>query len=212
MNLRVRTKICGITRREDALLAVEAGADAIGLVFYAPSPRCVSVEQAQNIVRALPSFVTTTALFVNAEPGLVNRVVDQVGIDLLQFHGDESPTVCRAYRRPYIKAVAMQADTDLVAMAGRYDDARALLLETYKPGVPGGTGETFNWQWVNQSVEKPLILAGGLTPDNVAEAIRQTRVYAVDVSGGVEAAKGIKSPEKVLNFIQQVNLISGQNE
>ncbi len=210
MRARVRTKICGITRRDDALMAIEAGADAIGLVFYEPSPRNVTLEQARQIVSALPAFVSTTALFVNATPDFIRQVVAQVGVDLLQFHGEESPAECDAYARPYIKAVAMQAQTNLVEIAERYRNARALLLDTYKPGVPGGTGESFNWQWVTPLVDKPLILAGGLTPSNVAQAVEQTGVYAVDVSGGVEASKGLKCAEKVQQFIRQANLMSGQ--
>jgi phosphoribosylanthranilate isomerase len=210
MSFRVRTKICGITRRDDALMAIDAGADAIGLVFYPPSPRNVSVEQARKIVSALPAFVSTTALFVNAQPELVKQVIAEVGVDLLQFHGEETAQSCRAFGRPYIKAIAMQAHINLVEMAEHYYDARALLLDTYKPGVPGGTGESFNWQWVRPLAGKPLILAGGLTPDNVAQAIAQTGVYAVDVSGGVEASKGVKCAEKVQQFIKQANVMSGR--
>lgn len=199
---RVRVKICGITRPEDALAAAQAGADAIGLVFYEPSPRAVTIEQAKLIVKNLPAFVTTTALFVNANPLLVEQVIKEVKVDLLQFHGDETAEFCGRFSRPYIKAVAMHADTDVMQLAEIYNDARALLLDTYKPGVPGGTGEVFNWQWIpNQSI-KPIILAGGLTPENITTALDIPNVWAMDVSGGVELEKGIKSPQKIVDFIQ----------
>ena len=203
MNRRTRVKICGITRPEDMQMVAEAGADAIGLVFYPPSPRAVTIEQAIELVRYLPAFVTTTALFVDPEPSLVEAVIDQVKVDLLQFHGGESADFCRQFERPYIKAIAMQASTDLSQVSQTYYDAKALLLDTYKPGVPGGTGETFNWQWVPKHCSLPLVLAGGLMSDNVAQAIKTTQVWAVDVSGGVEASKGIKSAEKVQQFINQ---------
>lgn len=198
----VRCKICGITRVEDALAAVDAGADAIGLVFYPPSPRAVSLKQAQQICAALPPFVTTTALFVDAQVDEVNRVLDDLPIDLLQFHGHESAQYCAGFSRPYIKAIAMQVDTDLHRLSQTYAEAKALLLDTYKPGIPGGTGERFNWDWVDNACGKPLILAGGLTPQNVAQALHETQVYGVDVSGGVEAAKGIKCETKIHQFIQ----------
>lgn len=201
MMSRVRVKICGITRAEDALVAAQAGADAIGLVFYPPSPRAVTVEQAQTILQQLPAFVTTTALFVDPEPGLVQQVIDKLKIDLLQFHGNEPASFCQQFSRPYIKAIAMKPGTDLGAMAESYSDARALLLDTYKAGVPGGTGEAFNWQWVPHNFSKPLVLAGGLNADNVTSAIKQTQVWAVDVSGGVEVEKGIKSAAEITRFI-----------
>lgn len=199
---RVRVKICGITRPEDALAAAKAGADAIGLVFYEPSPRAVTIEQAKLIIKSLPAFVTTTALFVDADPVLIKQVIDEVKIDLLQFHGEETAEFCRQFSRPYIKAVAMQADTDVMQLAEIYKDARALLLDTYKPGVPGGTGEVFNWQWIPKSSMKPIVLAGGLTPENIQRALAIPNVWAMDVSGGVELEKGIKSPQKITDFIQ----------
>lgn len=203
MSVRTRVKICGITRDEDIQMVAEAGADAIGLVFYSPSPRAVSVAQAAELVRLLPAFVTTTALFVDPEPSLVNEVIELVKVDLLQFHGQEVPAFCRQFSRPYMKAIAMQQNTDLVQLSQDYYDAKALLLDTYKPGVPGGTGEVFNWQWVPKTSAIPLVLAGGLTAENVAQAIQMTGVWAVDVSGGVEASKGIKSADKVQQFINQ---------
>lgn len=199
---RIRVKICGITRPEDALAAAKAGADAIGLVFYEPSPRAVTIEQAKLIIKKLPAFVTTTALFVDADPVLIKQVIDEVKIDLLQFHGEETAEFCSQFSRPYIKAVAMQADTDVVQLAKIYKDARALLLDTYKPGVPGGTGEVFNWQWIPKSLMKPIVLAGGLTPENIQRALDIPNVWAMDVSGGVELEKGIKSPQKITDFIQ----------
>ncbi|MDX1795783.1 MAG: phosphoribosylanthranilate isomerase [Hydrogenovibrio sp.] len=207
--LRVRTKICGITRVEDALAAANAGADAIGLVFYDKSPRHVTLAQAAAIVKALPPFVTSTALFVNPEADLVHTVIDHVGVDLLQFHGEESMTFCESFGRPYFKAIRMQADTDLKACARAYAGAKGLLLDTYVKGVPGGTGAAFNWQWVTKDktadLGMPIILAGGLNEKNVSEAVKIVEPWAVDVSGGVEASAGIKSEEKVAQFIQAVN-------
>lgn len=206
--MRVRVKICGITSIEDALMVAQNGADAIGLVFYAPSPRAVSVEQATEIADALPPFMTKTALFVDPEPELVEQVLRSVKIDLLQFHGKESPEFCeqfsRRYSCPYIKAVRMREETDLKALARDYASAAGLLLDAYKPGVPGGTGERFNWRWIPDTLAKPVILAGGLNAGNVGQAVQSVAPWAVDVSGGVEAAKGIKSAEQVRLFIQQV--------
>ncbi len=204
-NSRTRVKICGITRLEDGITAAYMGADAIGLVFYPKSPRVVSIELARDIVRALPPFVSVVALFVNAEPEFVDGVLKTVPIDLLQFHGEESAAQCEAFNRPYIKAVPMQDGVDLDAVAGRYSGAQALLLDTYRKGVPGGTGETFNWSRVPAQLDKPVILAGGLTPENVAEAIHQVRPFAVDVSGGVESGKGIKDAAKIAAFMRGVN-------
>lgn len=199
---RTRVKICGITRIEDALLATQLGADALGLVFYAPSPRAVQITQAQEIVQALPPFVTTVGLFVNAGVAEVQATLQAVPLDLLQFHGEESPEYCAQFNRPYIKAIRMQASTDLVQLAREYATAQALLLDTYVAGVQGGTGIAFDWQQVPHEFSKPLILAGGLNPDNVQAAISQVRPYAVDVSGGVEASKGIKDPEKLIAFMR----------
>ncbi|MDD2815861.1 MAG: phosphoribosylanthranilate isomerase [Thiotrichaceae bacterium] len=199
---RTRVKICGITRIEDALLAANLGADAIGLVFYAPSPRAVHIAQAREIVQALPPFVTTVGLFVNAKVAEVQQTLQALPLDLLQFHGEESPEYCAQFNRPYIKAIRMQASTDLVQLAREYATAHALLLDTYVAGVQGGTGIAFDWQQVPREFSKPLILAGGLNPENVQAAISQVRPYAVDVSGGVEASKGIKDPEKLIAFMR----------
>ena len=198
----VRVKICGITRIEDALAAAAAGADAIGLVFYAKSPRAVDIEQARAILAALPPFVTTVGLFVDAERSELERILASVPLDLLQFHGDESVQQCEAFGRPYIKALRVKAGDDIAAQVARYPSAQGILLDAYVEGVPGGTGEAFDWSLIPQALSKPLILAGGLRPDNVAEAVSRVRPYAVDVSGGVEANKGVKDVEKVGAFIR----------
>lgn len=202
----VRCKICGITRVEDALAAAEAGADAIGLVFYSRSPRAVNVRQAKAIIAALPPFVTTVGLFVDAARCELNETLDAVPLDLLQFHGDETPEHCEGYHRPYIKALRVRPGEDIAATARPYAGASGILLDAFVAGVPGGTGETFDWSLIPADLPKPLILAGGLAPGNVAEAIRQVRPYAVDVSGGVEASKGIKDAEKVRAFLREVRL------
>ncbi len=206
--MRTRVKICGITRHEDALEAARLGADAIGLVFYAPSPRAVSITQAQDIVRGLPAFVTVVGLFVNATADEIRAVLTQVHLNTLQFHGDETPDQCRAYARPYIKALRMRAGVDIRACARDYADSAALLLDTHDERTAGGTGQTFDWSRIPGGLDKALILAGGLTPDNVAQAVRQVRPYAVDVSGGVETAKGIKSHQQMARFINEVNHVS----
>ena len=203
----VRSKICGITRIEDALIAAEAGADAIGLVFYAKSPRAVSIQQARDIVAALPAFVTTVGLFVNASREELNDVLAGVALDLLQFHGDESPAECESYQRPYIKALRVKPGDDIAQLAAPYAKARGILLDTYVPGVPGGTGAAFDWSLVPSGLLQPLILAGGLSAANVQAAIEQVRPYAVDVSGGVEAGKGIKDAAKIRAFMQAVGRI-----
>ncbi|ROL82545.1 N-(5'-phosphoribosyl)anthranilate isomerase [Pseudomonas protegens] len=200
----VRSKICGITRIEDALAAVAAGADAIGLVFYAKSPRAVSVQQARAIIAALPPFVTTVGLFVNASRCELGEILDAVPLDLLQFHGDESAADCEGYHRPYIKALRVKAGDDIAAACQAYPRASGILLDTYVEGVPGGTGEAFDWSLVPQGLSKPIILAGGLSAQNVAEAIARVRPYAVDVSGGVEQSKGIKDSAKIQAFMQAV--------
>lgn len=203
----VRSKICGITRIEDALIAAEAGADAIGLVFYAKSPRAVSIQQARDIVAALPAFVTTVGLFVNASREELNDVLAGVALDLLQFHGDESPAECESYQRPYIKALRVKPGDDIAQLAAPYAKARGILLDTYVPGVPGGTGAAFDWSLVPSGLLQPLILAGGLSAANVQAAIEQVRPYAVDVSGGVEAGKGIKDTAKIRAFMQAVGRV-----
>ncbi|KIY39067.1 N-(5'-phosphoribosyl)anthranilate isomerase [Pseudomonas sp. 10-1B] len=200
----VRSKICGITRIEDALAAAEAGADAIGFVFYANSPRAVDVRQARAIIAELPPFVSTVGLFVNASRCELNEILEVVPLDLLQFHGDETPQDCEGYHRPWIKALRVRPGDDLEAACQLYAGARGMLLDTYVPGVPGGTGEAFDWSLVPAHLSKPIILAGGLSADNVGQAIAQVRPYAVDVSGGVEQAKGIKDAAKIEAFMRAV--------
>ena len=202
--MRTRIKICGITSVEDALAAAQLGADAIGLVFYPPSPRYVEVEQAAEIAAALPPFVTTVGLFVNADEQTISEVVSRVRIDLIQFHGNECQDYCGLHQRPYLKAVRMSDEVDLDKQMTDYAQARALLLDTYKAGVPGGTGEQFNWDRVPAHLADKIILAGGLTPENVKDAIAQVHPYAVDVSGGVESAPGKKDKEKMARFIEAV--------
>jgi len=202
--LRTRIKICGITRAEDANAVVNAGADAIGLVFYPPSPRAVSIEQAAAAVADVPAFITVTALFVNPTVEEVQSVIDSVRIDLIQFHGDEDDDFCRQFNRPYIKALRVRQASDVVASCMRFPGALAILLDSYKPGVPGGTGETFDWSLVPETPPKPIVLAGGLEPSNVASAIEQIHPFAVDISGGVEAAKGIKDHGKIIEFVNEV--------
>lgn len=203
----VRSKICGITRVEDALAAVEAGADAIGLVFYAKSPRAVSVQQARAIVAALPPFVTSVGLFVDASRCELGEILDAVPLDLLQFHGDETPDECDHYGRPYIKALRVKPGDDIAAQVARYANARGVLLDTFVPGIPGGTGEAFDWSLVPAQLSRPVILAGGLTAANVAQAIEKVRPFAVDISGGVESAKGIKDAAKIHAFMEAVRSV-----
>ena len=200
----VRSKICGITRIEDALAAVEAGADAIGLVFYGKSPRAVGVEQAAAIVQALPPFVTSVGLFVDMPRDELQQLLQRLPLDLLQFHGDESPADCEGHGRPYIKALRIRPGEDVAAAMAPYSGAQGILLDTFVEGVPGGTGASFDWSLVPENAAKPIILAGGLDAGNVATAIRQVRPYAVDVSGGVEASKGIKDAGKIRAFVRAV--------
>lgn len=202
--MRTRVKICGITREQDAQAAVEFGADAIGFVFYEPSPRYLAIERAAAIARGLPPFVTTVALFVNAEPDVIAAVVDDVGVDLLQFHGNECAEYCARHRRPWIRAVRMKPETDLRAAHSEFAAGRGLLLDAYRPGVPGGTGETFDWKRIPRELAPRIVLAGGLDARNVGNAVRRVRPFAVDVSGGVESEKGIKDPQKIKAFIEEV--------
>jgi len=202
--MRTRVKICGITRPLDAEAAIQHGADALGLVFYAPSPRAVTIEQAKEIVAGLPPYVTVVGLFVNEEKDRIDEVLSKVRIDLLQFHGDETPEECISYSRPFTKAIRMRDGVDLIAEINRYSQADGLLLDTYRKGIPGGTGDSFNWELIPAEVADSIVLAGGLTPENVEQAIRQVHPYAVDVSGGVEMEKGIKDREKIAAFMRGV--------
>ena len=201
--MRTRVKICGITRREDALAVIAAGADAIGLVFYPASPRAVTASQATEIIAQLPPFITIVGLFVNEDAEMVAEITAQVGLDRLQFHGDETPEYCRQFDRPYFKVFRMREGIDLAKEAAKYNDASAILLDSYQPNIPGGTGETFDWQRIAM-IPQPLILAGGLSAQNVATAIDTAHPYAVDVSGGVELTKGIKDAAKIAAFMQEV--------
>ncbi len=201
---RTRIKICGITRVDDALAAATAGADAIGLVFYAKSPRAVEIEQAAAICAVLPPFIATVGLFVNAAAETVNTVLRRVPLAALQFHGDEIPAYCGQFARSYLKALRMQDDLDVMAAARDFSGASALLLDTYRSGVAGGTGEVFDWQRVPPQLAPRIVLAGGLNADNVARAVAQVRPYAVDVSGGVESAAGIKDVSRIHSFVAAV--------
>lgn len=204
MSYRTRVKICGITRVADALDAIALGADALGFVFYAPSPRAVSAQTVQNIVAQLPPFVSTVGLFVDATPQEVQSVLAQVPLSLLQFHGDETNEYCQQFGVPWIKALRMEPDSDILAKIAQYPNAQGILLDAWHPHLKGGTGQTFDWRHWPHS-DKALILAGGLTPENVTEAIHFTKPYAVDVSGGVEASKGIKEFTLLQAFIAGVN-------
>lgn len=202
---RTRIKICGFTRADAALHAAHAGADAIGLVFYRPSVRYVEIEQAAEIARALPAFVSSVALLVDADARLVRAVVERVRPALLQFHGDETADYCRQFGLPYIKAVRVQAGLDLVQYATRFQDAQGLLLDACVAGAAGGTGQVFDWSLIPSALPLPVILSGGLNSGNVTAAIAQIRPWAVDVSSGVEIAKGIKDSTMVEQFISEVN-------
>ena len=202
--LHTRIKICGITRVEDALAAAQAGADAIGLVFYASSPRAVSVETAREIVANLPPFITAVGLFVNETAAEIERIYDRARLDLLQLHGNETPQFCAGLGVPFLKALRVKPGDDVAQLMNPWDDARSILLDAYKEGVPGGTGEVFDWSQVPRSLAARIVLAGGLTPDNVYSAVQETQVAAVDVSGGVEAGPGLKSSEKIAAFVAAV--------
>ena len=205
MLARVRTKICGITLVEDALLAVSAGADAIGLVFYEPSPRYVSPEVARDICKALPPFVGVVGLFVNHSREDITGICAQVPLTLLQFHGAEREADCLGYGIPYIKAIQVRDAISVANAELAFPSAQGLLVDTYKEGVAGGTGEVFDWALLPENCAKPLILAGGLNPQNVRNAITQVEPFAVDVSGGVEREKGIKDRDKIISFIKEVS-------
>ncbi len=203
--MRTRVKICGFTQVDDALEAAYLGVDAIGLVFYPPSPRNVSIETAAKIAKALPAFVSVVALFVNADKAFIEQVLQQVPIDCLQFHGEEQPDECRLYNKPYIKAIRMKPETDVSELEHSFYDASALLLDAYHPNIQGGSGSGFDWELIPQNCQLPIILAGGLAADNAAQAIRQVKPYALDVSSGVEAGKGVKDAAKMAAFIRITN-------
>jgi len=201
---RTRVKICGITRVQDALAAADAGADAIGLVFYPESRRAVSIAAANLIIRELPPFITSVGLFVDAPTHDVLSVLSNVNLDMLQFHGEEEPAACEIYGKLWLKALRMTPGINLPALARKYENCAGLLLDSSAPGMAGGTGQVFDWNLVTGVVEMPVILAGGLHADNVVAAITRVRPYAVDVSSGVESAPGIKDAGKMKAFIARV--------
>jgi phosphoribosylanthranilate isomerase len=207
---RVRVKICGITRPRDGVDAASAGADAIGLVFYKKSPRSVNPELANRIIGELPPFITKVGLFVDATPEEINAVLSNVNLDMLQFHGDETPAQCESYAKPWLKAIRMAPGIDLQAEIKRYVRSSGILLDSSIPGQSGGTGQVFDWDMVSPGAPKPLILAGGLQQANVQEAIKRVKPYAVDVSSGVESAPGIKDAVKMASFIKQVRMAGGE--
>ena len=206
--MAVRVKICGITRSEDVHAACAAGADALGFVFYPKSPRNLGIGQAAELVAQLPPFVQSVGLFVDAEPAFIESVLKAVPLDLLQFHGNESPEQCSAFNRPYLKAVRMRPGTDLVKYCADFYDARALLLDAFVPDTPGGTGERFDWGLIPNGLPKPIVLSGGLNPGNVVLAVRSVQPWAVDVSSGVESSPGIKDAAKMASFIANAKRMS----
>lgn len=211
--MSVRIKICGITNVEDARAAVAAGADALGFMFYERSPRCVSPHAAAEIVRAVPPFVARVGVFVNASEAEVRRAVAESGVDTVQFHGDETPEFCRRFAPLKVyKAFRIQSAASLAGL--REYDTDAWLLDSFVPGQLGGTGARFNWELAVEAKKfgRPIILAGGLTPENVAEAVRQVRPYAVDVSSGVESAPGRKDPQKLKDFIAAAKAVSDERQ
>ncbi len=205
--MSTRVKICGLTRAEDVADAVQAGADALGFVFYQPSPRAVTIARASELVRQVPAFVTTVGLFVNPSADEVRATLDQVPLDLLQFHGDETPEFCAQFQRRWIKAVRVQNAEQIERAFQDYDQASGLLVDAYDPQRYGGTGQSFNWSLIPASRPLPLILAGGLSSANVSGAVEQVRPWAVDVSGGVERSKGIKDIDKISDFIKEVRRV-----
>lgn len=205
--MRTRVKICGLTRPEDVVAAANAGADAVGFVFYEPSPRSVSIETAAELIRSLPPFVTATGLFVNPGKDYVEEVLAKVPLDLLQFHGDETPEFCQSFPARWIKAVRIRSQGDIEQAFQDYIRASGLLVDAWVADTYGGTGQSFNWDLIPSVRPLPLILAGGLASDNVASAVEQVRPWGVDVSGGVESGKGIKHTEKMTDFINEVRRV-----
>ena len=207
--MRTRAKICGITRVEDIHAAVNAGVDAIGFVFYAPSPRAVTIAQAKNLAQHIPAYVSIVGLFVNASSEEIAQVLAEVPLDILQFHGDESAEQCQrmaqSHQRRWYKAIQVKPDVEVIPIIQQYQQAgaSAMLLDAWHPELKGGTGHRFDWSQFPK-LDLPLILAGGLNPDNIEDAIKITHAYAVDVSGGVESAKGIKDQQRIEQFMQGV--------
>ena len=212
MNIRTRVKICGITRIEDALTVSSSGVDAIGLVFYAKSPRNITIEQAVDICKALPAFVTVVALFKDADESFVRSVIEQMPVDLLQFHGIESEEFCLRFDKPYIKAIGMIGQKNVADFAAQYPTARGLLLDSHAIGEDGGSGHVFDWGTIPESIRNQITLAGGLTADNVAQAIEQVRPFAVDISSGVESSGGIKDEALVKAFMNQVKRVDCEHD
>ncbi len=202
--MSVHVKVCGITRSEDARAAVQLGVDAIGFVFWPQSARYIDPYSARLIAAVIPPFVCTVGVYVDPDASWVEETARVAQLNLLQFHGDETPEFCNQFFQPYIKAIRVKQDTDLLQYAERYHTARGLLLDTYAADLPGGTGHAFDWHLIPPQLPLPMILSGGLNPDNVTEAIRQTQPWAVDVSSGVEAVKGIKDEKKIFAFMQGV--------
>ncbi len=205
MSARVRVKFCGITRLEDAVAAAQLGVDAIGMVFVPASKRAIDAVRAREILAAMPPLVTSVALFMDAPVAAVHAVLDAIPVDLLQFHGSESPDYCAQFQRPWIKALAMGGPVDALAEARRYAGARGLLLDAHRAGEQGGRGEAFNWASIPVELAPRILLAGGLTEHNVARAIEVVRPFAVDVSSGIESAPGIKCPARMQKFIDEVS-------
>lgn len=199
---RTRIKICGLKDIPTALHAAREGADAIGLNFHPGSARYVAPEQAAAIAAAMPPFVAIVGLFVDAPGDTVRSVLNRVRLDVLQFHGEEPADFCAAFGRPYLRAVRMAEGVDLVECAKTFSSAKALLLDAYVPGEAGGTGQVFDWGRIPRNLPLPVVLSGGLTAENVARAIREVQPWAVDVSSGVESAKGVKDPAKIAAFIR----------
>jgi phosphoribosylanthranilate isomerase len=202
--MKTRVKICGITRMEDGISAARLGADAIGFVFYTASPRYTTADRAREIAGAIPPFVSTVGLFVNADTSHVLEVLRHIRLDYLQFHGEESPTYCAQFGVPFLKAIRVKPGVDLLQYATSFSGAKALLLDAYVDGTHGGTGQRFDWQLIPASLPLPVILSGGLEPGNITSAVQTVRPWAVDVSSGVEAAKGIKDAAKIERFIRGV--------
>ncbi len=201
--MRTRIKVCGITRLQDVRAAADAGVDAVGLVFYPPSPRCLTLEKAAELRRAAPPFVTTVALFVNPPAEQVQAVLERVRPSLLQFHGEETPEFCERFGAPYVKACRVKPGFDLLKYLQPFSGAAGWLLDSHVEEY-GGVGERFDWSLVPAERMRPLILSGGLTRENVGEAVRRVRPWAVDVSSGVETAKGIKDAARIAAFVTEV--------
>ncbi len=211
---RVRVKICGITSVEAAQVVANAGADCIGLVFYEKSPRNVSIEKAAEICKSLPPFVTCVGLFMDPSTKFVETVLANVGLDLLQFHGSEKPEFCQSFPRPYIKAIGMvgiDTEDDFKLIADQYTDAKGFLVDSHATGKAGGTGKTFDWSHIPQNYAKPIILAGGLNPNNVADAMQACDVYGIDLSSGVESQPGIKDEQKITQLMKEVQRVHCNN-